>query len=125
MPDLVGSLKKLIESEDFCNRHKERPQDFTRNRALPFKNLIYYMINLPVAAYEHGRQGDPCPKARVSQLYDVLNHITIAASISSKNIGERELAAAHSVHLSSDDLLLLDRGYECFWLFKLILISSA
>jgi hypothetical protein len=210
VPDLVGSLKKLIESEDFCNRHKERPQDFTRNRALPFKNLIYYMINLPVAAYEtelcnlnknlngldiaqplatkgaltkareklshmafielndhfidlsqthfapnrwngffllatdgtlctlptakpvvehfgqwHGRQGDPCPKARVSQLYDVLNHITVAASITSKNIGERELAAAHSVHLSPDDLLLLDRGYECFWLFKLILISGA
>jgi hypothetical protein len=73
----------------------------------------------------HGRQGDPCPKARVSQLYDVLNHITVAASITSKNIGERELAAAHSVHLSPDDLLLLDRGYECFWLFKLILISGA
>jgi hypothetical protein len=45
-------FKKLIESEDFCNRHKNRPQDFTRNRALTFKNLIYYMINLHVAIYE-------------------------------------------------------------------------
>jgi hypothetical protein len=207
---MVSSLKNLIESEDFCNRHKKRPQDFIRNRALPFQNLIYYMINLPVAAYQtelanlnknlkgldiaeplatkgaltkareklshmafielndhlidlsqkhfapnrwngffllatdgtlctmptakpvvehfgqwHGRQGDPCPKARVSQLYDVLNHITVAASITSKDIGERELAAAHSVHLGPDDLLLLDRGYECFWLFKLILASGA
>ncbi len=210
MPDLVDSLKKLIESENFCNRHKEQPQDFTRNRAFPFKNLIYYMINLPAAAYEtelcnlnknlngldiaeplvtkgaltkareklkhmafielndhlvdlshkyfaanrwngffllatdgtlftlptakpivehfgqwNGRQGDPCPKARVSQLYDILNHMTITALITSKDIGERMLAAAHSTHLSPDDLLLLDRGYECFWLFKLISLSGA
>jgi len=210
VPDLIGSLKNLIESEDFCNRHKKRPEDFTRNRALPFQKLIYYMINLPAAAYEtelcnlnknvndldiaeplatkgaltkarekmshmafielndhlldqaqahfapnrwqgffllatdgtlcslptakpvaqhfgqwHGRQGSPCPKARVSQLYDVLNHITVAALITSKCLGERELAAAHSVHLGPDDLLLLDRGYECFWLFKLILASGA
>jgi hypothetical protein len=210
VPDLVLHLKNLIESEDFCNRHKNRPEDFTRKRALPFQNLIYYMINLPAAAYEaelcnlnknlngldiaeslatkgaltkareklkhtafielndhlvdlvqaqfapnrwhghfllatdgtlcsiptdktvaehfgqwHGRQGNPCPKARVSQIYDVLNHITVDALITSKSIGERDLAAAHSVNLSADDLLLLDRGYECFWLFKLILMTGA
>jgi hypothetical protein len=210
VPELIGSLKKLIESENFCNRHKQRPKDFTRNRALTFKNLIYYMINLPVAAYEtelcnlnknlngldiaqplatksaltkareklshrafielndhlvnrsqlhfaphrwkgffllatdgtlctlptaksvvehfgqwHGRQGAPCPKARVSQLYDVLNHITVDALITSKDIGERELAAAHSIHLGADDLLLLDRGYECYWLCQLILTTGA
>lgn len=73
----------------------------------------------------HGRQGDPCPKARVSQLYDVLNHITVDSLITSKDIGERDLTAAHSVHLGPDDLLLLDRGYECYWLFKLILTSEA
>jgi len=73
----------------------------------------------------HGRQGSPCPKARVSQLYDVLNHITVDALITSKSIGERELAAAHSVNLCQDDLFLLDRGYECFWLFKLILTTGA
>jgi hypothetical protein len=210
VPDIVDSLKNLIESEDFCNRFKNRPEDFTRNRALPFKNLIYYMINLPAAAYEtelynlnknlkgtdiaeplasksaltkareklshmafielndylirlsqmrfapnhwngffllaidgtlctlptakpvvehfgqwHGRQGDPCPKARVSQLYDVLNNITVASLIISKCVGERELAAAHCAHLGPEDLLLLDRGYESFWLFKLIMESNA
>jgi hypothetical protein len=210
VPDIVESLKNLIESQNFCNRFKKRPEDFTRNRALSFKNLIYYMINLPVAAYEtelyhlsknlkgadiaeplasksaltkareklnhtafielndylvhlnqmrfapnrwngffllatdgtlctlptakpvvghfgqwHGRQGDPCPKARVSQLYDVLNHITVAASITAKCIGERELAAAHCAHLGPEDLMLLDRGYESFWLFKLIMESNA
>lgn len=210
MPDLINSLKNLIESEDFCNRFKKRPENFTRKRALPFQHLIYYMINLPAAAYNtelcnlnknlngldiaeplatkgaltkareklshmafielndhlidlvqshlsphrwrgffllatdgtlctvptarpvvdhfgqwHGRQGDPCPKARVSQLYDVLNHITVDALITTKDLAERELAAAHSVHLGPQDLLLLDRGYECYWLFKLILVNGA
>lgn len=210
MPYIVDSLKNLIESEDFCNRHKKRPEDFTRLRALPFQNLIYYMINLPAAAYEaelcslsknlkgldiaeplatksaltkareklkhsaftelndhlvdlvqahfapnrwhghfllaidgtlcsiptakpiaehfgqwNGRLGDPCPKARVSQIYDVLNHITVGALITPKSLGERELAAAHSVYLDPGDLLLMDRGYECFWLFNLILTTGA
>lgn len=90
------------------------------------------LCNIPTAKpiAEHfgqwnGRQGRPCPKARVSQLYDVLNHITVAAVITPKCLGERELAAAHSVNLGPEDLLLLDRGYECFWLFKLILASGA
>jgi hypothetical protein len=73
----------------------------------------------------NGRKGSPCPKARVSQLYDVLNHITAAALITPKGLGERELAAAHSANLGPEDLLLLDRGYECFWLLKLILSSGA
>ena len=68
----------------------------------------------------HGRQGRPCPKARISQLFDVLNQITIEALITPKGLGERELAAAHCMHLGPSDLVLLDRGYEGFWLFKLI-----
>jgi len=71
------------------------------------------------------RQGDPCPKARVSQLYDVLNHISVDALIVPKSIGERQLAASHCMDLCGDDLVLLDRGYECFWLFKLIRSSGA
>jgi hypothetical protein len=205
VPELIDSLKKLIESEQFCNRHKKRPEDFTRKRSLPFHQLIYFFTNMPSAAYEaelcnfnkdlkgldiaepiatkgalskareklehtafinlnghliqqyqerfdpklwngffllaidgtlstiptakpvsahfgqwYGRQGNPCPKARVSQLYDVLNHITIDALLTPKCLGERQLAAAHCSHLGKNDLLLLDRGYEAFWLFKLI-----
>lgn len=71
------------------------------------------------------RQGDPCPKARVSQLYDVLNRFTIDAKITPKCLGERELAAAHCRKLCHEDLLLLDRGYEGFWLFKLIMTLGA
>ncbi len=58
-------------------------------------------------------------------MFDVLNKITIDAIISPKARGERELAAFHFLKLMPNDLVLLDRGYPAFWLFKLILSMDA
>jgi hypothetical protein len=69
----------------------------------------------------NGRRGDPCPKARASQLFDVLNGITISALISPKCVGEREQAKQLLSGMPANSLVLLDRGYPAFWLFKLIL----
>jgi hypothetical protein len=66
------------------------------------------------------RQGRPSPMARISQLYDTLNKITVDALISPKHIGERELAAQHLLNIMPTDLILLDRGYTAWWLFALI-----
>ena len=71
------------------------------------------------------RLGVPVPMARISQLFDPLNGITHHALIAPKGIGERELAAKHFQHLDERDLVLLDRGYPAFWLFKLILFHKA
>ncbi len=71
------------------------------------------------------RQGTPSTMARVSQLFDVLNKITIDAIIDPKSSGERQLAAQHLRHLTPDDLVLLDRGYPAWWLFNLILCINA
>jgi hypothetical protein len=73
----------------------------------------------------HPAQGEPCPIARVSQMFDVLNDVTLDALISPKAIGERALAARHFDHLQRGDLILLDRGYPAFWLFALILEQGA
>jgi hypothetical protein len=70
-------------------------------------------------------RGGPCPMARVSQMFDVLNEVTLDALIVPKAVGERELAARHFAHLRSNDLVLLDRGYPAFWLFALILDKGA
>jgi hypothetical protein len=70
-------------------------------------------------------KGAPCPMARVSQMFNVLNKITIDALITPKSIGERELATKHFNHLQSKDLILLDRGYPAYWLFLLILTGKA
>lgn len=71
------------------------------------------------------RQGGKCPMARVSQMFDPLNRITVDAIIDSKNVGERELAAFHFLNLMPNDLILLDRGYPAYWLFNLIISRGA
>ena len=69
----------------------------------------------------HPQSGGTCPKARLSQLFDVLNKLTVEAVIAPKAVGERALAEQHIEHLTENDLLLLDRGYPAFWLFALLL----
>ena len=58
-------------------------------------------------------------------MFDVLNKVTIDASIAPKSQGERELASFHFLKLLSQDLILLDRGYPAHWLFKIILSMGA
>lgn len=65
--------------------------------------------------------GPACPMARVSQMFDVLNKITIDAIIGPYGIGERQLLADHMLKLLPNDLLLLDRGYPAYWIFNLIM----
>lgn len=58
---------------------------------------------------------DSQPLARVSQLFDILNKLTIHAGLHPYRIGEREMAMHHGPFLQSNDLLLLDRGYPSFY----------
>ena len=69
----------------------------------------------------HSKEGTECPIARASQMFDVLNNLSIDAIISPKSVGERELAAQHFLNLLPTDLILLDRGYPAYWLFNLTL----
>ena len=73
----------------------------------------------------HPAAGGTCPKARVSQMFDVMNKVTLDAIIAPKENGERTLAGAHFAHLKAGDLVLVDRGYPAFWLFALILRQNA
>ena len=66
-------------------------------------------------------KGPACPMARVSQMFDVLNKVTIDAIINPYRVGERALLRNHMLNLLPNDLLLLDRGYPAYWIFNLIL----
>ena len=211
MPELIETLKNLIFSENFCCRHKVEPNDFTRNRVLPFHDLLFFLMNMNNKSYqaeldryfqavhhtevpkrclykgnlskaraklkhtafielndqlaksfyesfEHEtwfgfnllavdgstirvpdeyeisnhfgswnltKGKKPCPKARVSQMFDVLNKITVDASVAPKDQGKRELASFHFLKLLPQDLILLDRGYPAHWLFKVVLSMGA
>ena len=208
--NVLKSIKKILFSTEFIEKHRESPTDFTRNRKFPFQLLVCFLINFVKGSYQaeldrffqaitrspiarrvvskaaftkarmklkseafielnqhlikgfdasfpyqtwlgfrllvidgttltlpkikeiidhfgvwNGRQGEPCPAARASQMYDPLNRMTIKALIHPKSIGEREQARQLLSGILPNSLILLDRGYPAFWLFKLILIQGA
>ncbi len=55
-----------------------------------------------------------------SMLYDVLNHLTIDSQIAPYASSELDLLVKHLDFIKKGDLLLLDRGYPCFWLLFLL-----
>lgn len=58
--------------------------------------------------------------ALISVLYDVLNQITLDSSIGKYTESERDHLIDHLDRTQKGDLLLLDRGYPCFWLLFLL-----
>jgi hypothetical protein len=71
------------------------------------------------------KKGKPSAMARVSQLFDTLNKISVAAVITPKSVDERRHAHELFLNLMPTDLVLLDRGYPAFWIFKAILTMDA
>jgi len=55
-----------------------------------------------------------------SLLYDPLNMLTIDSQIAPYASSERDLLMKHLDKVNSGDMLLLDRGYPCFWLLFML-----
>lgn len=53
-------------------------------------------------------------------LYDVLNEIIISGVLTGNSVSERSILVKQLDKLSSNDLLLLDRGFPAVWLFWLL-----
>ena len=72
-----------------------------------------------------GRQepidGSPSvPLAQISELFDPLNGITVAATIAPYEEGERALLVREGLWIKVGTLLLADQGYPAFWLWHWI-----
>lgn len=63
--------------------------------------------------------------ARISKAYDVLNKLTLDARLTNPQTDERTLATQHLSYCGKGDMMLLDRGYPSFELFRDILSSGA
>ena len=75
--------------------------------------------------HQFGPNADsPRSMAMVSMLYDVLNQVTLDAQIAPYAASERDLLMLHMEKLRQCDLLLLDRGYPCFWLLFLLVAKG-
>jgi hypothetical protein len=62
--------------------------------------------------------------ALCSLLYDPLNLVTLDSQIDKYASSERDLLMMHLDKTRPGDLLLLDRGYPCFWLFFLLMAKG-
>lgn len=69
--------------------------------------------------------GTEIPQARVSFLTDVLNKVTIDASIESFRTGEQTMLASHLNYVGHTDLLTADANYGHFWVLKKVTLSGA
>jgi len=72
-----------------------------------------------LAHYGKARAHANRPAARLSQLYDVSNKITVDLQVGLHSTGERGLAVKHLENAGRNDLILYDRGYPAIWLFIL------
>jgi hypothetical protein len=71
--------------------------------------------------HKFGPKADsPRSLALASMLYDVLNQITIDSQIAPYSESEGDLLSMHLDKIKQGDLLLLDRGYPCFWLLFML-----
>lgn len=203
--NILEKLKNILLSENFISKHRQSPNDFTRNRKLPFQTLFCILINFLKSSYQTeidiffqsldstdlakrvvtksaffqarkklkfeafidlnrqliqlfketfrlqnwygfrllaidgstlklpsfqeiidhfgvqlGAAGVACPMARISQIFDVGNKLTTSAVITPLHMDERKHAQQLFADLLPTDLLLMDRGYPAFWLFKLL-----
>lgn len=95
-------------------------------RTLSVDGTRLVLPNHPTVVAEFGQHGfGPHADSRRSLalgsvLYDVFNHLTIDAQIDRYASSERDLLAKHLEFVKQGDLLLLDRGYPCFWLLFLL-----
>ena len=58
--------------------------------------------------------------ALCSLLYDSLNQLLLDSQIAPFVSSERDLLESHLSKINEEDILLLDRGYSCFWLLFLL-----
>ncbi|MGB5553356.1 MAG: IS4 family transposase [Flavobacteriaceae bacterium] len=95
-------------------------------RVLATDGTRLVLPNHPSVIEEFGQQkfgpkaDSPRSLAMGSMLYDVLNQITIDARLAPYASSERDLLMQHLDKVKQGDMLLLDRGYPCFWLLFLL-----
>jgi hypothetical protein len=95
-------------------------------RTLAVDGTRLVLPNHPTVIEEFGQQqfgpkaDSPRSLAMGSMLYDVLNQITLDAQLAPYASSERDLLMQHLDKVKQGDLILLDRGYPCFWLLFLL-----
>lgn len=102
-----------LATSSFLKTQQKRWRGF---RLLAVDGTTLNLPNVPALKKWYGYSGNKT-QARGSQLFDVMNRLTIDAAIVPMKRGERALALEHLKHTKKGDLVIYDRGYPAFYLF--------
>lgn len=134
----VSAARKHLKPEVYLELNRQAICQFEQNAPIEtwrgFRLLVIdgTMLRLPSVesirnhfGERRGGQGVACPIGRMSELYDPLNKLTIEGILTPVSIGEREHAHQLLLNLQTNDLVILDRGYPSFTLFKTVTWMNA
>lgn len=94
--------------------HDQRWRGF---RILAVDGSVMNLPDHPALRQHFDPHAAHAPQARASQLYDVINHLTLEARLDPMKVDERTQAKGHLQQTDIHDLVLYDRGYPAFYLF--------
>lgn len=120
------AFKRLGEIAVDVFYNKARYHIWHGKRVLGIDGTRLQLPNHPSVVKEFGQHhmgpkaDSPCSLATGSVLYDCLNLVAIDSQLASYQTSERDLLLQHLAYVKEGDLLLLDRGYPCFWLLFLL-----
>lgn len=145
----LDSSKKISKSAFSQSRSKLKPEafidlndvlvhefytdnDFDTWRGFRLLSIDGTTLHLPYSedirdyfGFNDDPSGRRLPLARSSSFYDILNDIIISTKIDNYHKSEYELFLSHIDKLQSNDLLILDMGYNAIWLFFYILLKGS
>jgi hypothetical protein len=134
----VSAARKHLRPEVYLELNRQAICQFEQNAPIEtlhgFRLLVIdgTLLRLPSVrsirnhfGERRGGQGVACPIGRMSELYDPLNKLTIEGILTPVSIGEREHAHQLLLNLQPNDLVILDRGYPSFTLFKTVTWMNA
>lgn len=121
LPEAFSELNRILLEEFYQQRPVHRWKGW-RVLAVDGSTVRLRGVNAACAAAFAGTEGwDPepgTPLARISLCYDVLNHLSLEAVIAPYGVSEQALAAGQVQICGPGDLVLLDRNYGSYRLFR-------
>jgi hypothetical protein len=81
---------------------------------LPNSQELLAKFTVVETSNEHGKSGICYPEARMSVMYDLLNHIGLDARLEPSSLGEIDLAIQQLKRAKPGDVLINDRGFTSY-----------
>lgn len=116
-PNVFKQLSTII-IDEFYTDNDDAIKLWSGLRVLAVDSTIITLPNTKELKNKYGERKNQTQtsivQARVSTIYDVLNHYVLDGILSPINVGENKLALQHLQFCNHNDLIIYDRGYPSY-----------